>query len=182
MALPVDRRNTSPATVLVAFVGAIALLYFARKIAIPLALALLLSFILSPLVMRLRRWKIPRIAAVIAAVAVSFAVIGAIGALVGEQLVKLAGEIPQYQHNLKQKIGSFRVTDGGVIDQIGNMVDELQNDLAAQAETAAQNAGSGGGRNRSLFQSKCTSPRRLHSRCSAIRSAPLPDRSEPRAW
>ncbi|MBA2351862.1 MAG: AI-2E family transporter [Burkholderiales bacterium] len=127
-----------------AFVGAIALLYFARDIAIPLALALLLSFILSPLVMRLRRWKIPRIAAVIAAVAVSFAVIGAIGALVGEQLVKLAGEIPQYQHNLKQKIGSFRVTDGGVIDQIGNMVDELQNDLAAQAETAAQNAGSGG--------------------------------------
>ncbi len=131
MATPVDRPNTSPATVLAAFIGAIALLYFARDIAIPLALALLLSFILSPLVMRLRRWKIPKIAAVMVAVAIAFAVVGTIGALVGEQLVKLAGEIPRYQYNLQEKIKAFRVTDGGVIDQVADMVGELRKDLAA---------------------------------------------------
>ncbi|MBC7945983.1 MAG: AI-2E family transporter [Burkholderiales bacterium] len=140
MALPVDRPNASSATVLVAFIGAIALLYFARDIAIPLALSLLLSFILSPLVMRLRRWKIPRIPAVLVVVAVTFAVIGAIGALVGEQLVKLAGEIPQYESNLQEKIKSFRTgTEGGAFDRIGRMVADLQQEITAQeAEPAAQ--------------------------------------------
>lgn len=149
MALPVDRPSASPATVLVAFIGVIALLYFARDIAIPLALALLLSFILSPLVMRLRRWNIPKIAAVMVAVAITFAIVGTIGALVGEQLVKLAGEIPRYQYNLQAKIKSFRVTDGGVIDQVADMVGELRKNLAAGDEAPAPESSpeQGSGRN-----------------------------------
>ena len=47
-------------------------LYFGRDIFIPFALAILLSFALTPLVNWLRRLRLPRIASVIVAVALAF--------------------------------------------------------------------------------------------------------------
>ena len=61
---------------LAAFV--IALLYFARDLLIPLALASLLTFLLAPLVTRLERW-IGRIAAVLLVVTMIFSMIGMAG-------------------------------------------------------------------------------------------------------
>src|SRR5690606_19485311 len=57
----------------------IAALYFGRELFVPLALAILLSFILTPLVVLLRKFRVPRAAAVLLVVAFAFTLIGCLG-------------------------------------------------------------------------------------------------------
>ena len=68
-------------------------LYFARDIFIPLALAILLSFALEPLVMLLRRGHFGRVPSVIAAVLLAFLVIFGVGSVIGGQLAHLAARV-----------------------------------------------------------------------------------------
>src|ERR671921_221615 len=96
---------------------AIGVLYFGRDIFIPFALAVLLSFALTPLVNWLRRLKLPRIAAVLVAVTLAFILIGGIGFVVGRQLVQLANNLPTYQTTITQKIRPLQQTapGGGIV-------------------------------------------------------------------
>ncbi|MGH8595547.1 MAG: AI-2E family transporter, partial [Gammaproteobacteria bacterium] len=137
MAIPSDRVGPSTPAVLFVFGGAIAALYFAREIAIPFALALLLSFMLTPLVARLRRWGLPRVPSVIGVVAFSFAVLGSAGYLIAGQLSALGDELPQYQRNLQKKIKALRFEEGGTLAKIGKMTHELQADIAAETKQPA---------------------------------------------
>src|SRR3954464_4811362 len=73
----------------------VAALYFAREIFVPLALAVLLSFALGPLVQLLRRWRFGRVPSVLAAVVVAFLVISAIGAVIAGQVTYLAENLPK---------------------------------------------------------------------------------------
>jgi predicted PurR-regulated permease PerM len=61
----------------------VAALYFGREVFIRLVLAVLLSFVLAPVVNLLRRIKLGRVPSVIVAVLLALAVIGSIGALIG---------------------------------------------------------------------------------------------------
>ena len=60
-------------------VSCIAALYFGREVLVPIALAVLMSFVLAPLVRFLQGWRIPRSIAVIAVVLVAFAAVSAAG-------------------------------------------------------------------------------------------------------
>src|SRR4051795_10779293 len=71
----------------------IMMLYFGREIIIPIALAILLSFVLAPLVELLQRIHVPRGLAVVSAVLVAFALIFATGSLLATQLTQLAGDL-----------------------------------------------------------------------------------------
>jgi predicted PurR-regulated permease PerM len=75
------RLITLGATVLV-----IAVLYVAKGVLIPFALAMLVSFLLAPLVLRLQRWHFSRIMAVVTAVLLVFVVSSATCWLVVGQL------------------------------------------------------------------------------------------------
>lgn len=94
------------ATVMAAIV--VAALYFGQPIFVPLALAILLSFALSPLVEFLRRIRFGRIPSVLVSVLFAFFVIGMLGSYIGTQLGRLATELPHYQTNLVQKIHSLK--------------------------------------------------------------------------
>ncbi len=89
----------------------VAVLYFAREIFVPLALALLFSFLLTPLVTRFERWRLGRVPSVLLAVALAFAVIGGVGFLVGNQLVDLTYKLPSYQSNIAHRIAALKKTD-----------------------------------------------------------------------
>jgi predicted PurR-regulated permease PerM len=89
----------------------IATLYFARDFLIPLALAALLTFLLSPLVTRIERW-LGRIAAVLLVVAMIFAATGAAGWVLTRQLVDLATKLPDYKENIQTKLRSIKVRPG----------------------------------------------------------------------
>lgn len=109
----------------------VAVLYFARDLLVPLALAVLLSFVLAPIARVLRRIGIPRLPGVLAAVVAAVTVIGALGLLIGRQLAELASDIPSYQYELTRKLASINAS-GGLIERTQKML----RGLAAGAERA----------------------------------------------
>ena len=78
---------------LLAFV--VAALYFGRSVLVPIALAILITFLLSRLVTRLERW-IGRIAAVLVTVIAMFTLFAATSWVIGRQVIDLADKLPDY--------------------------------------------------------------------------------------
>jgi predicted PurR-regulated permease PerM len=93
---------------LLTFTLLVALLYFARPVVVPVALAGMLAFVLNPLVLLLHRWGFSRVPAVISTVVLSGIVIGCLIWLVGVQLTALVDDLPQYEHNVRSKIAILR--------------------------------------------------------------------------
>ena len=120
----------------------IAALYFAREVFVPLALALLLSFALGPLVMFLRRWHVGRMPSVIAAVLLAFVLIFSLGSVIGNQLAHLAENLPQYQTNVAEKIHSLQgsATGGGVVGRASAMLKRLSDEITHSTPAAATRA------------------------------------------
>ena len=86
----------------------IAGLYFGREVLIPVTLAILLSFVLSPVVALLRRLRIPRGPAVLVSVLFALGLLGGIGAVVGTQAASLADDAPAYARTIEGKIARAR--------------------------------------------------------------------------
>jgi len=109
----------------------VAALYLAREVLVPISLALLLSFVLAPLVRLLRSIRIPRVLAVIVAVLVAFAAIFSLGALMVSQVNQLAGDLPRYQSTLRQKIQSLRgaATGTGTLERASEVLQDLGREL-----------------------------------------------------
>jgi predicted PurR-regulated permease PerM len=93
---------------MVAAAIAVAALYFGREVLIPVTLAMLLSFVLSPLVELLRRIWLGRILSVVLAVAVALGLILALGSAIGTQVAQLSGNLLQYQATIEAKISGLR--------------------------------------------------------------------------
>src|ERR1035437_1624207 len=84
--------------------GAIAVLYFARTILIPLAFAVTLTFVLSPVVALLERSRMGRAASVAVTVLVMLAVAVGVGWIIVVQLVDVAEDLPIYRQNINAKM------------------------------------------------------------------------------
>ena len=84
-------------------------LYWAREVLVPVALAILLTFLLAPVVTALERWRLPRVPAVVLVVVLALGAVGAIGAVLVTQVVSLGGELPRYKDNIKEKISDLRL-------------------------------------------------------------------------
>ena len=110
----------------------VAVLYFAREILIPVALAMLFSFLLAPLVTRLRRWGLWRVPSVLIVVSLAFALMTVIGALVTVQLTDVGRKMPEYQHNVHQKVQSIRDSSQGVMGHITRLIHNLSAELKPQ--------------------------------------------------
>ena len=138
MAAPISKTKSADALVglwtlaLTAFV--VAALYFARDILIPLSLAALLTFLLSPLVTRLGRW-VGRIAAVLLVVLLIFGALGAGGWVLTRQMVDLATKLPDYKQNIQSKLRSFKAPRGGTFQKFSETVEELKQDLPGNEPT-----------------------------------------------
>jgi predicted PurR-regulated permease PerM len=86
----------------------VAALYFASEVLIPITLAGLLTFILTPLVNLLRRGYIPRVPASVAAVVLALGIIVGIGTVIGSQVADLAGQLPSYETSIQAKLTRLR--------------------------------------------------------------------------
>lgn len=148
--MPAPRRITSsnPATVIAPEMPAspfemtvigfliVALLYIAQFVLMPLALAVILSFVLALPVRALRRLGLSNTPAVLLVVAVAFAIIFAIGGLIAQQVTTLVQELPRYQLTLRDKVKSLREVaegSGGAIKQASDTLKDLQRQLEAPA-------------------------------------------------
>ena len=137
-ALPPPRRHRSAADALgtirgVTLTSAIVVgLYLGRDFLIPLALAVLITFLLSPFVTRLERW-IGNVGAVIATMALILGGTVGLGWTLGRQAVDLANEFPSYKENIRTKLQAFKIPDGGVFERVSQTVEDLKKDLPGAA-------------------------------------------------
>jgi predicted PurR-regulated permease PerM len=111
--------------VLLVAVVVVAGLFLAKTVLIPITLAVLLSFVLGPVVALFRRLHLPKVAAVILAVLLALTVILLIATLIGTQIADLAGNLPQYEGTIMQKFDAVRsfVTDrtSAMMSQFGHL-------------------------------------------------------------
>jgi predicted PurR-regulated permease PerM len=109
----------------------IAALYFGREIFVPIALAILLSFVLGPPVGLLQRARVRRGFAVVGVVFLAFSIIFGLGTLIANQLTQLAGDLPVYQSTMREKIKSVRgaTASSGTLERAADMLQELSREL-----------------------------------------------------
>ena len=118
-------------TTVLLVVVVIAALYFTREVLVPIALAVLLSFVLAPLSRFFRTWYLPRAVAVVLSVLIAFAVIFALGALMVSQVNQLANDLPRYQSTLRDKIQSLRgaAAGTGTLERASEVLQQLSKEL-----------------------------------------------------
>src|SRR5215470_7187967 len=108
-ATALQREKSPPIWIALVSIGfVIALLYWAQPVLIPVALSILLSFLLSPIVDTLQKLRLPRILAVIIVVLLACSAVAAVGWITVRQIVSFADELPQYQDNIVEKIGDLK--------------------------------------------------------------------------
>ncbi|MGH8065052.1 MAG: AI-2E family transporter [Candidatus Entotheonellia bacterium] len=108
----------------------IACLYWAKAVLIPIALAVLLTFLLNPVVNALHSRGLPRTPAVLVVVLLVFSLVSGIAWTVTRQLTMLAYELPRYQENLKHKISDLReLAKSSVIDRVLTTIKEVTGEL-----------------------------------------------------
>ena len=97
----------------------------------PIALAVLMSFLLAPPVRLLQGWRVPRVLAVIVVVVVAFAAIFSLGGLMVAEVNQLASDLPRYQSTLSEKIQSLRGATAvtGTLERASEVLQELNSDL-----------------------------------------------------
>ena len=117
----------------------IALLYFGREIFVPLALAFVLSFLLTSLVTSLQKLHIGRIPAVLIVMLFCLALTVFVGWKVAGQLVEITTHLPEYRVNIERKIRALRSHHNAPIIQATNTVQQLNKQLSAPAGEPAKN-------------------------------------------
>lgn len=124
---------------LVASALVIAALYLGRDILIPLALACLLGFVLSPLVQRLKRWGLPRTAAVGLVLAACLGVLAVAAVGLAGQVRTLSAELPVYRHNIEKKVRDLRQrwSAPGMLDGALQTIDTVKKEVEREAAGGA---------------------------------------------
>ncbi|UVC12582.1 AI-2E family transporter (plasmid) [Rhizobium sp. TH2] len=122
-------------------VGVAVVLYVGQEVFVPLALALLLTFTLAPIVSFLRKRYVPRIAAVLLAVTGAFLVIVAFGFIAAGQVANLAENIPTYQRNIVAKVNALSKagSGNGVLEHLSKVVERIGSEMQDTAEESKQN-------------------------------------------
>ena len=134
--LPLQLSKSKPVsgstlTSVVIGVVVVAALYFGREVLVPIALAILLSFVLSPLIRILRSWYFPRAIAVLLVVFVASVAIFALGTLMVSQVNELASDLPRYQYTLQEKIDTLRggFSGGGTLERASEVLLDLKKEI-----------------------------------------------------
>jgi predicted PurR-regulated permease PerM len=122
---------------LTAVVAVIVGLYFGRQVLIPLALAVVLSFLLVPVASALERLRLGRVLSVVIVVSLALAVVGFGGWIVTGQLINVVDQLPDYQSNIHEKLESLRVQHGNRLTNATKTVSDLSKELTTASESAA---------------------------------------------
>lgn len=97
-----------------------------KEIFVVLALAGLISIVLSPLVDLLRKARLPRIAAVLVVFTFSLALLGAVGYGIIGQVASIGRKLPEYRQNVRDKFIALHAPLAKGIQDVQRAVNELQ--------------------------------------------------------
>jgi predicted PurR-regulated permease PerM len=125
-----DGRFPRPFLLAAVLAVAIFCLAIAKEVFIPIAVAMLLTFVLAPVVRLLERRRVPHAAAVALTVILAFSTIGGIGYVLALQVTTLAADLPRYEDTIKRKIREVRrAGKGGTIEKAQSTVKEVIGEL-----------------------------------------------------
>jgi predicted PurR-regulated permease PerM len=121
----------------IACATAVAALYFAKVVLIPIALALVIAFLLGPLVSRLQKWHFPRVLSIVAAVLLMGVITGGVGWLVMGQMSDLVAKMPEYRQRIQERVATVRTVFEKPLKEASKTMEDLGNDLAASSQSKA---------------------------------------------
>ena len=132
------RNGKSPSLfILPTVVLIIASLYWAQAVLIPIAVSILLTFLLTPVADSLERLGLGRVFSVILIVILAFSFLAAVGWIVTLQLTSVANELPTYRKNIEQKIADIRgAGKGGALEKVQKTAEEVKKELEKKDEPA----------------------------------------------
>jgi predicted PurR-regulated permease PerM len=112
------------------FLLAVAMLRLARTIIIPLALASLLAFLLSPTVVRLTRSGLSRTLSVLLTATLAFGLFAGVAWVMTVQALNVVQELPKYEQNIERKVALLRQPDmPSAMAKAAGMVEKFQAEL-----------------------------------------------------
>jgi predicted PurR-regulated permease PerM len=135
-----ERRPRADLGSLLAIFLLIGALYLGRPLLMPLALALMVTFLLAPLVDRLERIGLGRTLSVVMVILLLGTAAGGLGWMVARQASTLAEEMPKYRKNLQAKIQDLRAPIGSLsgaaeeINQLGDAIEKPKGRPTAKVE------------------------------------------------
>jgi predicted PurR-regulated permease PerM len=125
-----SRQDSPTLNPLVVLAVVILVLYFARAVLIPLALALTLNFLLTPMVMWFQKLSMRRVPAVALATLISVSAVGGMGWVVADQLLQVANDLPKYRLNIHNKIETLHLPSDSALGRATESVKEIGNELS----------------------------------------------------
>jgi predicted PurR-regulated permease PerM len=135
MATASPAPRTSFLRPLVGVVLIVAILILAKTVIVPLVLAIMLTFVLGPVVNAIQRCGLGRLAAVIATVILTAVLCGLVGWVLASQARHLAQELPTHRKEIDEKLAGLRTNRGGTFPRLQKMVREVVNG-ETEADTA----------------------------------------------
>ena len=131
------RRAEATDTIIIG-VAVVAGLYFGREVLVPMSMAVLLSFVLAPAADALSRLRIGRVASVLITVALAFAILGAVGAVIGRQAAQLSEDLPAYQVVISKKLDAVMSSAFGarMVEKAADALHGLENNIGKNAVPA----------------------------------------------
>jgi len=131
----------------------IATLYFAREILIPIAIAVLLAFVLVPLAQLVERAHLGRVFSSLLVVLLAITVVVVLGWTVTKQLATVVEQVPDYQQNIADKIDVLRGAPAQALGKVANTMNELRDRLTLSPQNGSLNPSSKGQRKQSAVKS-----------------------------
>jgi predicted PurR-regulated permease PerM len=125
--------------ILASFTLIAASLYWAKAVLIPVALAIQLAFLLSPVVQAVRRMGIGHVPAVLLVVVLVFACLGGLSWTIFQQMAQLIDDLPHYESNMKRKIADVRgAGKGSLLEKAQTAAKEVTEELAKSEQGRAE--------------------------------------------
>jgi predicted PurR-regulated permease PerM/methylmalonyl-CoA mutase cobalamin-binding subunit len=120
------------------FVLALACIYWGQAVLIPVALAVLITFLLTPPVAALQRRGVPRVVSVVAVFLLALGVVAGVGTVLTMEVMSLGEELPRYRDNIREKIADIRSVgkDSG-IKRAKETVERAATEAESQVERVA---------------------------------------------
>jgi predicted PurR-regulated permease PerM len=123
--------------ILATFCLVVAALYFAQEVLVPLALAVLFTFLFTPLVIRLERLGIPRAIASSGVVFLGLFLIAILAWTLSSQAVDLATKLPTYKTNIQAKISHLPfLHNNGTYAKLTTAADQIKTDFGSPPDNS----------------------------------------------
>jgi predicted PurR-regulated permease PerM len=122
---PLPARLNGPWVSLLTLVLVVGILITGKEVLLPLALGVVLAFVLTPLVRLFDRLRLPRFAGVALTMVMALGSVGGAGYVVYDQFAELSGEISQYTTSMRKKVSQLRLGNDAAIRQFTRTMDRV---------------------------------------------------------